>query len=144
MALGYRRKQAKQAAGSKPISSVPPLSLIWLHPPGFCLEFLPRFPLIKDCALETKISSFPLPSYFWSQWLYHSNTRKLPVSLFLLVFHTCPCLLRFLFEYAKPALWPPPLLQPDSEPISSLAILHAHELLFPLILRFCTPRSTQS
>jgi hypothetical protein len=35
------RKQAEQAMGSKPVSSVPPWPLLQFLHPGSCLEFLP-------------------------------------------------------------------------------------------------------
>jgi hypothetical protein len=46
--LGSVRKQAEQARGSKPVSSIPPWPLHQLLPPGpFLFETLPAF-LVKN------------------------------------------------------------------------------------------------
>lgn len=60
--LASIRKQAEQAMGNKPVSSIPPWPLGRLLPPAFCPGGVPVLTFGDDeewCARVTEISPFP-------------------------------------------------------------------------------------
>jgi len=77
--LGSIRKQAKQAIGSKPVSSIPQWPLYQLLPPGSCPVCVPLLTSFNDGSVS-QINPF-LPNLLFVKVLYHSNRNSLSAEL---------------------------------------------------------------